>query len=61
MPPTQCISLYGANKWVEPLDPLLQDASLTDKSWFKLDHIVAAWRNANSVEGKLSACPMTAR
>ena len=50
-------ALYGANKWVEPLDPLLQDASLTDKSWFKIDDIVPAWRSANTIEGKLLGMP----
>src|SRR4051794_40310537 len=50
-------ALYGANKWVEPLDPFLQDASLTDKSWFKIDDIVPAWRSANTIEGKLLGMP----
>ena len=33
-------ALYAANKWVEPLDPFLKDASLTDPAWFKADDIV---------------------
>ncbi len=50
-------ALYAANKWVDPLDTYLADASLTDQSWFKLDDIVPAWRGANSVDGKLLGVP----
>src|SRR3954465_12106581 len=50
-------ALYGANKWVEPLEPFLQDGSLTDNTWFKLDDIVPAWRSANTIEGKLLGMP----
>ena len=50
-------SLYAANKWVEPMETYLSDASLTDPGWFKLDDIVPAWRNANSVDGKLLGMP----
>jgi ABC-type glycerol-3-phosphate transport system substrate-binding protein len=50
-------SLYAANKWVDPLDTYLSDASLTDPSWFKLDDIIPAWRGANSVDGKLLGIP----
>lgn len=49
--------LYGANKWVEPLDGYLGDAKLTDPAWFALDDIVPAWRAANSVDGKLLGVP----
>ena len=31
--------LYVANKWVEPLDTYLKDASLTDPAWFQYDDI----------------------
>jgi multiple sugar transport system substrate-binding protein len=50
-------ALYAANKWVEPLDPYLQDSSLTDAAWFRVDDIVPAWRSANSVDGKLLGVP----
>jgi ABC-type glycerol-3-phosphate transport system substrate-binding protein len=50
-------SLYSANKWVEPLDRFVSDTTLTDPAWFKLDDIVPAWRNANSVDGKLLGIP----
>lgn len=50
-------SLYAANKWVEPLERFVSDASLTDTAWFKMDDIVPAWRNANSVDGKLLGVP----
>lgn len=50
-------ALYAANKWVEPLDRFIQDASLTDQAWFKLDDIVPAWRNANTIDGKLLGMP----
>jgi ABC-type glycerol-3-phosphate transport system substrate-binding protein len=50
-------ALYAANKWVDPLDRYLSDASLTDPAWFRLDDIVPAWRSANSVEGKLLGVP----
>src|SRR3954467_1543512 len=50
-------ALYAANKWVEPLDPYLQDSSLTDAAWFRAEDIVPAWTSANSVEGKLLGIP----
>jgi ABC-type glycerol-3-phosphate transport system substrate-binding protein len=50
-------ALYAANKWVEPLDGYMADASLTDRAWFKPDDIVPAWRSANSVDGKLLGVP----
>jgi multiple sugar transport system substrate-binding protein len=50
-------SLYAANKWVDELDTYLNDASLTDKNWFNADDIFAAWRGANSVNGKLYGMP----
>jgi multiple sugar transport system substrate-binding protein len=50
-------SLYAANKWVEPLDSYLADKSLTDADWFKFDDIIPAWRNADSVDGKLYGVP----
>src|SRR5918911_32077 len=50
-------ALYAANKWVEPLDRYLGDASLTDDAWFKFDDIVPAWTSANSVDGKLLGMP----
>ena len=50
-------ALYAANKWVEPLDPYLKDAALTDASWFQADDIIPAWRNANTIEGKLYGVP----
>jgi multiple sugar transport system substrate-binding protein len=50
-------SLYAANKWVEPLDSYLADKSLTDADWFKFDDIIPAWRNADSVDGKVYGVP----
>jgi multiple sugar transport system substrate-binding protein len=50
-------ALYDANKWVEPLDQYLNDSSLTDASWFKLDDIIPAWRAANTSGGKLLGIP----
>ena len=49
--------LYVANKWVEPLDRYLNDASLTDPAWFKYDDILKAWRDADSVDGKPYGIP----
>src|SRR4051794_6143040 len=43
--------LYVSNKWVEPLDRYLNDATLTDKAWFAYDDIIKAWRDADSVNG----------
>ena len=43
--------LYVANKWVEPLDKYLNDATLTDKAWFDYDDIIKAWRDADSMDG----------
>ena len=49
--------LYVSNKWVEPLDKYLADASLTDAAWFNADDVLKAWRNANSIDGKLYGMP----
>ncbi|HEY2189482.1 MAG TPA: sugar ABC transporter substrate-binding protein [Caldimonas sp.] len=49
--------LYVSNKWVEPLDKYLNDASLTDKAWFNYDDIIKAWREADSVDGKPYGMP----
>jgi multiple sugar transport system substrate-binding protein len=49
--------LYGANKWVEPLDRYAGDPKLTDAAWFKPDDIIPAWRAANTVDGKLLGVP----
>jgi ABC-type glycerol-3-phosphate transport system substrate-binding protein len=49
--------LYVSNKWVEPLDKYLSDASLTDPTWFKYDDIIKAWRDADSVDGKPYGIP----
>ena len=56
---TDCMyyPLYAANKWVEPLDTYLNDASLTDPAWFQYDDIHKAWRDANTVDGKPYAIP----
>jgi multiple sugar transport system substrate-binding protein len=49
--------LYVANKWVEPLDKYLNDATLTDRAWFAYDDILKAWRDAASVDGKPYGIP----
>jgi len=49
--------LYVANKWVEPLDRYLNDATLTDRAWFNYDDIIKAWREADSVDGKPYGIP----
>jgi ABC-type glycerol-3-phosphate transport system substrate-binding protein len=49
--------LYVSNKWVEPLDKYLNDASLTDAGWFRFDDIIKAWREADSVDGKPYGIP----
>ncbi|WP_162784776.1 ABC transporter substrate-binding protein [Paracoccus suum] len=49
--------LYQANGWVDPLDTYLEDATLTDKAWFKPEDIVPAWTAANTIEGKLYGIP----
>lgn len=49
--------LYVANKWVEPLDKYLNDATLTDPNWFKYDDILKAWREADSIDGKPYGIP----
>jgi multiple sugar transport system substrate-binding protein len=50
-------ALYAANKWVEPLDTYLNDASLTDPAWFQYSDIHKAWREANTIDGKPYAIP----
>ena len=49
--------LYVSNKWVEPLDSYLSDATLTDPAWFKYDDIIKAWRDADSIDGKPYGIP----
>jgi ABC-type glycerol-3-phosphate transport system substrate-binding protein len=49
--------LYVSNKWVEPLDKYLSDATLTDAAWFNYDDIIKAWRDADSVDGKPYGIP----
>ena len=49
--------LYVSNKWVEPLDKYLNDASLTDAGWFNYNDIFKAWRDADSVDGKPYGIP----
>ena len=49
--------LYVANKWVDPLDRYLNDASLTDPAWFNYDDIIKAWRDADSIDGKPYGIP----
>jgi multiple sugar transport system substrate-binding protein len=49
--------LYVANKWVESLDRFVGDTSLTDPAWFQYDDVLKAWRDANSVDGKLYGMP----
>jgi multiple sugar transport system substrate-binding protein len=49
--------LYVANKWVDPLDKYLNDATLTDKAWFNYEDILKAWRDADSVDGKPYGIP----
>ena len=51
------LSLYEANKWVEPLDNFLDNPEMTDKAWFDLDDIIPLWRAADSVKGKLYGMP----
>ena len=49
--------LYVANKWVEPLDKYLSDATLTDAAWYNYNDILKAWRDADSVDGKPYGIP----
>lgn len=49
--------LYVSNKWVEPLDKYLADTSLTDPAWFNVNDVLKAWREANSIDGKLYGMP----
>lgn len=49
--------LYVSNKWVEPLDKYLNDASLTDPAWYNYNDILKAWRDADSVDGKPYGIP----
>jgi multiple sugar transport system substrate-binding protein len=51
------LSLYEANKWVDPLDDYLNDPKLTDLKWFDLEDIIPLWRSADSVNGKLYGMP----
>lgn len=51
------LSLYEANKWVDPMDDFLNDPKLTDKTWYNLEDVIPLWRAANSVKGKLYGMP----
>lgn len=49
--------LYATNKWVEPLDKYLNDATLTDAAWFNNNDIIKAWRDAASWNGQPYGVP----
>jgi multiple sugar transport system substrate-binding protein len=49
--------LYVSNQWVDPLDDFLNDSSLTDPAWFDVEDVIAAWRKAASMKGKLYGVP----
>lgn len=49
--------LYASNKWVEPLDQYLGDSKLTDAAWYRADDLIASWRGANTVGGRLYGVP----
>ena len=49
--------LYVANKWVDPLDKYLNDATLTDAAWYNYNDILKAWREADSIDGKPYGIP----
>ncbi|HEY7244499.1 MAG TPA: sugar ABC transporter substrate-binding protein [Xanthobacteraceae bacterium] len=49
--------LYVANKWVDPLDGYLADASLTDNGWFAYEDILKGWSRSTSVDGKPYGIP----
>jgi ABC-type glycerol-3-phosphate transport system substrate-binding protein len=49
--------LYASNRWVDPIDTYLNDATLTDAAWFNHGDIFKAWRDAASVDGKPYAIP----
>jgi len=49
--------LYVSNRWVEPLEPYLQDAKLTDAAWYDLADVMPSLRSANSIDGKLYGIP----
>jgi multiple sugar transport system substrate-binding protein len=49
--------LYVANKWVDPLDKYLNDATLTDAGWYDYNDILKAWRDADSIDGKPYGIP----
>ena len=45
--------LYVSNKWVDPLDKYLNDPAMTDAAWFNYNDIIKAWRDADSMDGKV--------
>jgi multiple sugar transport system substrate-binding protein len=49
--------LYVSNKWVDPLDKYLTDATMTDAAWFNYNDIIKAWRDADSIDGKPYGIP----
>ena len=49
--------LYVVEQVGRPLDRYLNDAKLTDTAWFNYDDIFKAWRDADSVDGKLYGIP----
>jgi len=53
--------LYVSNKWVDPLDRYLSDASLTDPAWFRFEDIIKAWRDAAPSMESLTAFRTTGR
>lgn len=51
------LSLYEANRWIDPLDDYINDPKLTDRKWFDLEDIIPLWRAADSVKGRLYGLP----
>lgn len=49
--------LYVSNKWIDDLEPYLNDKTLTDAAWFNVDDVIKAWRDSASVGGKLYGMP----
>lgn len=55
--PTNMVQLTQPG-WLVPLDPLIEDSSLTDKEWFHLEDIGKGLRDMHTINGQLFAIPV---
>lgn len=51
-------TMYEAGGWLEPLEPYLENSSLTDKAWYDFEDYPAGSLSAVVINGKLYGIPI---